>query len=129
MRPSGGGGKGSCFGVLLGPIPGCLNGSVLILFPSLSDVVCQWVVWVRGTKQGLDGEQNGSDLEGGRPVALKGVSLCLWEESPCLTLQHVQADSSESVDVGVVDLCEEADLGWSHWVVVGQEEFQLEDAA
>lgn len=44
------------------------------------------------------------------------------------TLQDVQADSAEAVDVGVVNLCEEADLGRSHGVVVGQEQFELEDS-
>lgn len=46
-----------------------------------------------------------------------------------LTLQDIQADSAEAIDVRVVDLGEEADLGWCHGVVVGQEEFELEDAA
>lgn len=45
-----------------------------------------------------------------------------------LTLEDVQADSTEAIDVGVVDLGEEADLGWCHGVVVGQEELELEDA-
>lgn len=45
------------------------------------------------------------------------------------TLQHIQADAAEPVDVGVVDLGEEADLRWRHGVVVGEEELELEDAA
>ena len=44
------------------------------------------------------------------------------------TLQYIQADSAEAIDVGVVDLGEEADLGRSHGVVVGQEQFKLEDS-
>lgn len=44
------------------------------------------------------------------------------------TLQYIQADSAEAVDVGVVDLGEEADLGGSHGVIVGQEQFELEDS-
>lgn len=48
--------------------------------------------------------------------------------STSLTLQHIEADSTKSVDVWVIDLCEEANLGRSHGVVVGQEKFQLEDA-
>lgn len=46
-----------------------------------------------------------------------------------LTLQDVQADSTEAIDVGVVDLGKEANLGWRHGVVVRQEQFELEDAA
>jgi hypothetical protein len=44
------------------------------------------------------------------------------------TLQYVQADSTETVDVGVVDLGKEADLWGCHGVVVGQEQFELEDS-
>jgi hypothetical protein len=43
------------------------------------------------------------------------------------TLQDIQADSAETVNVGVVDLGEEADFGRCHGIVVGQEQFQLED--
>lgn len=45
-----------------------------------------------------------------------------------LTLQHVKADAAELVDVGVVDLGKEADLGGRHWVVIWEEEFEVEDA-
>jgi hypothetical protein len=44
------------------------------------------------------------------------------------TLQYVQADSTETIDVGVVDLGKEADLGGCHGIVVGQEQFELEDS-
>ena len=33
------------------------------------------------------------------------------------TLQHIQTDSSKLVDVWVIDLGEEADLGWCHGIV------------
>ena len=46
-----------------------------------------------------------------------------------LTLKDIEANAAQPVDVGVVDLSEEADLGRSHGVVVGQEEFKLEYAA
>lgn len=49
-------------------------------------------------------------------------------ESYSPTLQYIQADSAEAVDVGVVDLGEEANLGRSHGVVVGQEQFELKDS-
>lgn len=45
------------------------------------------------------------------------------------TLQDVQADAPQTVDVWVVDLGEKADLGWGHGVVVWEEEFKLENAA
>ena len=45
------------------------------------------------------------------------------------TLQHVQTDSSQLIDVGVVDLGEESDLGWRHGIVIWQEEFKLENAS
>lgn len=45
-----------------------------------------------------------------------------------LTLQHIKADAAELVDVGVVDLGEETDLGGRHWVIIWEEEFEVEDA-
>lgn len=45
------------------------------------------------------------------------------------TLQHVQANAAQLVDVGVEDLGQEADLWGDHGVVVGEEEFELEGAA
>lgn len=46
-----------------------------------------------------------------------------------LTLQHVEADAAEPVNVWVVYLGEEADFGRSHGVVVWEEELELEAAA
>lgn len=46
-----------------------------------------------------------------------------------LTLEDVEANAAQPVDVGMVDLGEEADLGRSHGVVVWQEELELEDTA
>jgi len=60
----------------------------------------------------LNGEEDGADLKGGRPLILKDV----------------QADAAELVDVGMIHLGQEADLGWGHGVVGGEEEFQLEGA-
>ena len=45
-----------------------------------------------------------------------------------LTLKNVEADATQLVDIGVVDLGKEADLGRGHGVVIGEEEFELEDA-
>lgn len=52
----------SCLGILLSPLSSSLNGSVLVFFPSLGDIVGERVVGVGCTKQGLNGEQDGTDL-------------------------------------------------------------------
>lgn len=61
------------------------------------------------------------------PVA---VSILLSIPSPSLvhTLQYVQAYAAQLVDVWMVDLGEEADFWWSHWVVVWKEELEAEGA-
>lgn len=41
-----------------------------------------------------------------------------WLDRGKLTLQDVQADSAEFVDVGMVDLGQEADLGRDHGIVI-----------
>ena len=62
---------------------------------------------------------------------------CLGRSAQCmaigtavlkLTLQDVQTDSAEAVDVGVIDFGEETDLGRGHGVVVWQKELELEDS-
>lgn len=45
-----------------------------------------------------------------------------------LTLQDIQTNAAETINVGVVDLGEEADLGRGHRVVIGKEEFKTEDS-
>lgn len=52
-------------------------------------------------------------------VSVRPGHIKLW--STWHTLQHIQADASQSVDVGVVNFGEEADLGGSHGVVIGKE--------
>lgn len=54
--------------VCASPLLRCLDSSGLILFPTLSNVVGEWVIGVRGTEKGLDGEEDGADLQGGGPV-------------------------------------------------------------
>jgi hypothetical protein len=61
--------SGSGLSILLGPLSGSLDGSVLVLFPSLGDVVGERVIGVGRTEQSLDGKQDSADLQGGRPVA------------------------------------------------------------
>jgi hypothetical protein len=50
--------------ILSSPIAGGLDGSILIFLPSLCNVVCEGVVRVGGAEEGLDGEENRSDLQG-----------------------------------------------------------------
>lgn len=58
-------------------------------------------------------EQDCPDLEGRAP----------------LVLQNVQADATQLVHIGVVDLGQEADLGGRHRVILREEQLQLEHAA
>ena len=45
------------------------------------------------------------------------------------TLQHVKADAPQLIDVWVVNLGEESDLGRRHWVVLGKEGLEVEHAS
>lgn len=58
----------SRLGVLDCPLLGRRNSSLLVLFPALGDVGSQRVVGVGSAEEGLDGEEDGSDLQSGRPV-------------------------------------------------------------
>ena len=95
------------------PLLGPLDGTFLVLLPKVGDLLIQGVVEVGERHQGLDREENRSDLQSGRP----------------LVLQDVQADSAELVDVGVVNLGSEEDLWWHHWVLLWQEELAVEETA
>lgn len=52
---------------------------------------------------------------------LVSYSLQTWEKAT-LTLEDIEANAAQPVDIGVVDLGKEADLGGSHGVVVWQKE-------
>lgn len=45
------------------------------------------------------------------------------------TLEDVETDAAQAVDVGVVDLGQEADFWWGHGVVLWKEELKAEDAS
>lgn len=45
-----------------------------------------------------------------------------------LTLEDIQADAAETVDVGVVDLGQETDLRRGHRIVVGKKQLETKDA-
>ena len=49
--------------------------------------------------------------------------------STSLTFQHIQADSSQFINVGVVYPSQESDFGRGHGIVVWEEELELEDSA
>lgn len=55
-------------------------------------------------QKSLDRKENGADLQGGGP----------------LVLEDVEADAAELVDVRMIHLGQEADLGGSHRVVRGE---------
>lgn len=101
----------SVVGVLESPFFCSLNGGFLIGFPEISNFLVKWVVEVWHGHQGLDGEQDGSDLECWRPLGL----------------EDIETDSSELIDIWVVDLGSEQHLWWHHWVLVWQEKFAVED--
>ena len=82
-----------------------------VLLVVISDTFVKGVLEVRVGHQGLDGEEDRSDLESGTP----------------LVLQDIEADTAELVNVGVVDLSSEKDLGRSHGVVFGEEELAVEE--
>jgi hypothetical protein len=56
--------------ILLRPFLGRGDGLGLVFLPCLGDIVRKRIVWVRRAEEGLDGEEDGTDLEGRRPVAL-----------------------------------------------------------
>lgn len=78
---------------------------------------------------GWTAESSGSGERGTSCLAPSVVRNNAWRgKKEVLTLQHIQTDPSQTVDVRVVDLGQEADLGGSHRIVIGQEEFEPEDA-
>jgi len=103
----------SVVGVLQGPLLGSVDGGCLIGLPGISDLLIQRIIQVWQGHQGLDRKQDRSDLQRRRP----------------LVLEDIEANSAKLVDVGVVDLCSEEDLGWDHWVLLWQEEFAVENAS
>lgn len=59
-------------GVLLRPLAGSLDGSFFVFLPGFGNFGSERVVWVGGAEEGLDGEEDGADLEGGGPVVYIG---------------------------------------------------------
>jgi hypothetical protein len=121
----------SCLSILLGPFLSRGYGSLLVFLPALCDVGCEGVVRVGCAKKCLDREEDGADLESGGPVVLRKVSNRWGSTSGSRqhTLEDIEADAAELVHVGVENLCQETDLGRRHGVVVGKEQFELENAS
>jgi hypothetical protein len=98
-------------GMLASPFLGCSDGLRFVLLPMFGNIVGKRIVWVGCAEEGLDWEQDSSDLKSRRP----------------LILENVEANSAELVDIGMINLGQEADLGRSHRIIIGQEQLQLED--
>ena len=96
-----------------GPFLGPLDGTLLVSFPGIGNLLVQGIIQVGQGHQGLDGQEDGSDLKGWGP----------------LVLENVQANSAKLVDVWVVDLGSEENLWWHHWILVWQEQLAVEDAS
>lgn len=45
------------------------DSSWLVLLPSFRNVGCERIIWIWGAEESLDGEEDGSNLEGWGPVA------------------------------------------------------------
>ena len=102
----------SLVGVLECPVLCRLDGPLLVRLPRVSDFLVQGIIQVWQGHQCLNGQQNRSDLQGWGP----------------LVLEDIEADAAKLVDVGVVDLGSEKNLGRDHGVLIWQEEFAVENA-
>lgn len=71
-----------------GPFLGGCNSGLLILLPALGDICSERVIRVRSTEEGLDRQEDSSDLESGRPVIL----------------EDIEANTTKLIDVWVEDL-------------------------
>ena len=99
--------------VLESPLLSSLDGTFLVGFPEISDLLIKRIVQVRKRHQSLDREEHGSNLECWRP----------------LVFQNVQANSTQLVDIWVVDLGSEQNLWWHHWVLIRQEKLAIEESS
>lgn len=91
-------------GVFPGPLLGELGVPVPVGLVDPGDLGDQRVVRIGVAEEGTDGKEDFTDGEGWGPLGS----------------QDVQADGTVGVDVGVVDLCCEGNLGWLERVVCGE---------
>lgn len=101
----------SRFRILGSPFLGGCNSGLLILLPALGDICSERVIRVRSTEEGLDRQEDSSDLKSGRPVIL----------------EDIEANTTKLIDVWVENLGQESNLGRSHWIIVGEEELEAEN--
>lgn len=45
-----------------------------------------------------------------------------------LTLENIETDTTELVNVGMIDFGQESDLGRGHWIVIWKEQLKLKNA-
>lgn len=95
------------------PFPGGFNGRLFIFFPSLRDIVRQWVIRVRCPQQSLNTQEDGAYLQCWRPIGL----------------QYIQANTPELVNVWMVNFGEKSDLGRTHGVILGEKKLQTENSS
>lgn len=58
-------------GIFLRPLASGFDGGLFVFFPGFGDFGSEGVVGIGGTEEGLDGEEDGTDLKGGRPIIYK----------------------------------------------------------
>ena len=44
------------------------------------------------------------------------------------TLEHIQTNPTQLVDIWMIYFCEKSYLWWRHWIVFGKEQLKFEDA-
>ena len=92
-------------GVLERPGFSLIFSSLFVSFVVFCDTLVKGIFEVRVGHEGLDGEEDRSDLESGTP----------------LVLEDIETDAAKLVDVRVVDLSAEKNLRRSHRVIFGEE--------
>ena len=84
----------------------------LILLPNFSNLIVQGIIRIRGRKQGLNRKKHSPNLQRWRP----------------LVFEDIQTNSSQLVDIRVINLGQESNFWWSHGIVSREKEFQLKDS-
>ena len=110
MRPWSYHSNSSRVGVLESPGFSLVFSSLFVSFVVFGDTFVKGILEVRVGHEGLNGEEDRSDLESGTP----------------LVLEDIETDAAKLVDVRVVDLSAEKNLRRSHRVVFGEEELTVE---
>jgi len=96
--------------ILCRPFPCNPIGFRRVLTPLLGNLRVQWIIRIRRMKKQLNRQTHLVDLKGWTPFIL----------------QYIQAYPSHSIDIRMVDLGEEVNLGWHHGIVLRKEKLQTE---